>query len=385
MPSNVAQLLLLCRVLSENRAVRTRAIAEMSRDESGAAVLALAQREKLLPTLYEAISDFPDCLPKSERVALAIAHEANRRKNREIRDAVIEIAGEADRHSTPVVALKGARWLIEDSARCAAWRPMIDLDILVPVGDYGDMRSVLERMGYRSVRRERNFLGQERFAGHYHLVALRRDTQPFVTEVHRHVGWQPELLTTEAIFEGSHQVAPGLRLACPWHAALHAIVHWQIHHYGYRLGFHRVSDGLDISRFLARDDVDWNALADHAARVGIGREVDAALSTAADVFAARLPARFQVSAQARRYVTRALQTRDSRPLAWQAKQQQRIDRLWHDHRFVYRSALRKTDPYVTRIGLWTLRACRLPFLLSHLASVAILRVAVSLQRVLRWR
>jgi hypothetical protein len=376
-------LLLLCRVLSENPVIRTRAIADLSAGGSGAAVVARAHSEGVLPAFYEAISAFPDSLPKSERIPLAIAFEANRRKNQQIREAAIEIAAEAARHSIEVVALKGARWVIEDAAGFAAWRSMLDIDILVRVEDYGAMREILAQIGYHSTRRERNFLGQPRFAGHYHLVALKRDKQPFFVEVHRHVGWQPALLTTERIFESSQRIAPGLRLSCPWHAALHAIMHWQIHHFGYQFGFHRVTDGIDIARFLGRDDVDWDAVAAHVARVGIRREVDAALATVIELFGAPAPPHFQVSHEARNYVAKALRTHESRLLKWQAKQSQRIERLWHDHRFVYRMDLRKTHSAATRMGLWALRVRRLPFLISHLVSIALLQTAASFQRAFR--
>jgi hypothetical protein len=366
-------------VLSEDRATRATAVAELSDGNSAETVVALAKAESILPALYEAISGFPGCLPKSERIALAIAYEANRRRNRQIRAAIYEIAGASDRHSIAVVALKGARWIVEDAAGCAAWRSMIDIDLLVRVEDYEPMRGILKQIGYRSMRRERNLFGQMRFAGHYHQVALRRDDQPFATEVHRHVQWRPALLPTEAIFASSRPVALGLRLPCPWHAALHAIIHWQIHHYGYLLGFHRIRDGLDIARFLCGDDVDWSALADHAARVGIVREVEDALATVTDLFSIPPPPGFRVSARARQHVAKSLQLQDSRVLRWQAKQRQRVDRLWYDYRFIYRSGLRKTDPAVTLAGLWALRVRRLPFLISHLASIAVLGILAKLQ------
>jgi hypothetical protein len=381
--SSRASLLLLCRVLSGNSKLRESAIAELSDAARAAAIVALAQTESVLPAFYNAIADFPECLPKSERIALAMVREANRRRNHQIRDAVTEIAGEADRHSMPVVVLKGARWVVEDAAGFAAWRSMLDVDLLVRVEDYRAMRPILEGLGYRSVRREHNFLGQPRFAGHYHLVALRRDNHAFVTEVHRHVQWQPALLPTESIFDNSQVVAPGLRLPCPWHAVLHAIIHWQIHHYGYQLGFNRVTDGLDIARFLGRNDVDFGALADHVARVGIRREVDAALATVTELFGVPLPAEFHVTAEAKAYVARALQTRRSRLLKWRAKQHQRIIRLWYDHRFVYRSTLRNEGPAATRAGLWALRVRRLPFLISHLVSIALLDAVSWLDRAFR--
>jgi hypothetical protein len=378
--SSRESLLLLCRVLSDDTSIRAQAIADLSHNGAGADVVARARQEGILPAFYEAISAFPESLPRSERIQLAVFHESNRRKNHQIRDAVIEIAAETNLRSIEVVALKGARWIVEDGAGFAAWRSMLDVDLLVRVEEYDAMRAILEQLGYYSIRREQNLLGQRRFAGHYHLVALMRDKQPFVSEIHRHVDWQPALLPTESIFENSYRVAPGLRLPCPWHAALHAIIHWQIHHFGYQLGFHRVTDGIDIARFLGRNDVDWNALAAHVSRIGIQREVDAALATVTELFSAAAPPQFQLSQDARRYVARALAARDSRLLRWRAKQRQRIERLWNDHRFVYRMHLRKSHPATVRLGLWALRVRRLPFLISHLASIALLSVAMSLQR-----
>jgi hypothetical protein len=152
---------------------------------------------------------------------------------------------------------------------------------------------------------------------------------------------------------------------------LHAIIHWQLHYFGYQLGFNRVTDGIDIAKFLGRNDVDWNAIAAHVSRIGIQREVDAAPATVTELFSASGRPQFQLSQDAWRYVAKALAARDSRLLKWRAKQRQRIERLWNDHRFVYRMHLRKSHPATARLGLWALRVRRLPFLISHVASIAL--------------
>ena len=371
---------LLCRILSENRETREKAIGELPNDDAAASVVASAQLEKILPAFYDAISGFPECLAKSERVSLAMSLEANRRRNRKIYDAVAEIAEAANRRSIAVAPLKGARWIIEDGTGYAAWRSMIDVDLLVHVEHYGAAREVLEQLGYRAVRSERNIFGHMRFAGHYHHVALRRDEQPFVTEVHRHLQWQPALLPTEEVFGRACSSSPGLWLPCPWHAAFHAIIHWQIHHYGYRFGFHRITDGLDIARFLCRSDVDWDALVNHARRVGVVNEVNVALAIVTELFGVPPPAQVQIPDDGRRQGAAALKIRESRLLGWQAKQLQRIDRLWHDHRFLYRASLRNSGPAATHRGLWALRLRRLPFVISHLVSIGLVRLAALLQR-----
>jgi hypothetical protein len=377
--SSRASLRLLCRVLAEDRTARSQAIVELMKGNAGAGIAALASKENILPAFYDAISGFPDCLPKSDRVSLAMTYEANRRRNRQIRDAIFKIAETSTRQGISIAALKGARWIVEDQDDTAAWRSMIDVDLLVRPEAYDAMRKLLEETGYRAMRREQNIFGHMRFAGHYHMVALRRDDQPFATEMHRHVQWQPHLLPTEAVFASSREVAPGLWLPCPWHAAFHAIIHWQIHHYGYLMGFHRVTDGLDIARFLCRDDVDWRVLVDHAKRIGTVRAVEDALATVTDLFCVPLPEGFGVPARAQRYAAKALQMRDFRLSRWRAKQCQRLARLWHDYRYLYRSNLRKTGPVATRAGLWALRLRRLPFLISHLASIGVLSILVKLR------
>lgn len=376
---------LLCRVLSPDPLTRTQAIGEISSEEPAAAVLALAHSENILPALYAAIADFPEALPKSERRLLAFAHEANRRRNRQISEAVHEIAAECLGRSIQVMALKGARWIIEDADGYAGWRSMLDIDILVRVENYAAMPEVLAKLGYQATRREQDLLGRKRFAGHYHLVAHHRTGQSFVTEVHRHVEWRPELLPTESLFEQSCEVGPGLRLPCLWHAAQHAIMHWQIHHYGYQFGFHRVTDGIDIARFLGRDDVDWSALLAHASRVGIRREVDAALVTVSELFGVPLPAGFPVSQEARRYAATALRSRESRLSSWRGKQRQRLQRLWHDDRLVYRMEMRGAGRMLIRSGLWATRFRRLPFLVSHFASIVLLQTTEAIERALRRR
>lgn len=367
----------ICHCLSEDLAVRHVAIAALSSQPLRSAVFSLAARERLLPALHEALSGFSKDIPKSERIPLAIAHEANRRRNRQISGAVIELAATAaKRHGIEIVALKGAMWVLEEPARCAAWRPMVDIDVIAKPEDYEAMREILTQLNYRPARRERNFFGLRRFWWNHHLVSHRRDNDPFFVESHRHVCWQPALLPTDLIFENRRTIGAGLSLPRPWVALMHSIVHWQIHHYGYQLGLQRILDGLDIAKFLRRDDIDWDALMRHVERVGIRRQLNAALATATQLFGAQAPNRIASSNAGSRYVARVLKTRESRLRSWQAKQGQRILRLWDGQRFVYRMAVRQRSAAVTGVGLWGLRVWRLPLIFSHLLSVGMLHIAI---------
>jgi hypothetical protein len=378
--SSSLELFLLCRCLSENPAVRSEAISELSDKERRAAVLRLAANENLLPAFWEATRFFPDCLSKSERISLAISHEANRKRNAQIRSTILEIASKAEARSIPLVMLKGARWIFETPAELCGWRNMIDIDILIDPDNLQTMRTLLEELGYRAARRERGFLGGKRFEGHYHLVALRRDTEPYTIEAHRHVGWRPMLLPNEAVFKSSRKVTANLFLPSASHAAFHAVVHWQVHHYGYQLGLQQVKEGLEICKFLACKDVDWAEVRTLAERGGVARELDAAVIVASELFGMPLPTSLSPLKAGRRYVRKILQMRQSRLLMWQAKQWQRVLRLWCDDRYAYRMNLRKTGFLAMMFGLWILRLRRIPFILSHLLSIGLLEAAVLLNR-----
>jgi hypothetical protein len=376
-------LLALCRSLSRESAVCAKAVAELSDPVRRATVFGLAYRENLLPALYDSISLFPGHVPRIERIPLALGYEENRRKNRQIHKAIIEIANEANQQCIQIVVLKGSTWVMDDPVDYSPWRWMRDIDLLVDPKNYDEMPNVLTRLNYKAMRRERNIFGGRRFGGHYHLVASRRGNDPFSIEVHRHIGWRPTLLPNEEIFRSARKIAPGLSLPCPWHAALHAIIHWQIHHYGYQFGLQRVTDGMEIARFLQRRDVDWTALAEHATRTDIGPECDAAIATAVELFGATAPHPFRTTKAGLAYVARSLQKRESRILMWRVKQQQRVLRLWNDHRFIYRMTLRNTHPLVTSLGLWVLRIQRFPFLVSHLASIILLQLTLCSRQAIR--
>jgi hypothetical protein len=377
-----SDLSLLCRCLSENLTVRSEAFFELSDEERRKAILGVAANENLLPAFWEAAESFPDCLTKPERISLAIAHEANRRKNAQIRNAILEIALKAETKSISLAVLKGARWIFETPGQVCAWRYMIDFDILVDPDNSQATRSLLEGLGYRATRRERDFLGRKRFEGHYHLVAMRRDPEPYTVEVHRHTGWRPALLPAQAIFKSSRKVTANLCVPSASHAAFHAVVHWQVHHYGYQLGLQHVKEGLEICKFLARKDVDWAEVRVLAEKGGVARELEAATAAASELFGMPLPTSISSSEAGRRYARKIIQMRQSRLLMWRAKQWQRILRLWCDDRFAYRMMLRKGSPAAVRSGLWGLRLRRFPFILSHLVSIGLLDAAARLNRVM---
>ena len=322
--------------------MRSSTFAKLGNDERRRAIRDLAANEGLSPAFWEAANLFQNYFSKSERISLAIVHEANRRRNNQIQSAICEIAHEAEAQSIPIAVLKGARWIFDSTNESSAWA-MIDFDLLVDPGHVDFTRELLERLGYRATRRERGILGGRRFEGHYHIVAMRGSKDLLTIELHRHSGWRPELLSNQKIFQSAQRITSNLYLPSASCAAFHAAIHWQVHHYGYQLGLLKIREGLEMCKFLARTDVDWADVQAMARATGVAREVDAAIATASEIFGMELPSPIDLSKAGREYVQTTLRMKQSLLLTWKARQKQRILRLWRDDRFVYRMKIRQKN------------------------------------------
>jgi Uncharacterised nucleotidyltransferase len=328
------------------------------------AVMRVAMQEHLLPALNQAVArNFPADIPKAQRAILAIGYAANGRRNRLIRDLLIELGSAAHRRGIELVALKGSHWLLEDTEALAGWRWMLDIDVLVEPANYDRMPAVLADLGWAATADRDRFFGRRRADSHYHLPPYTRGSLPVFIEVHRHIGWRPNLLATELIFAQRRAVAPGLAVAEPWHAAFHSLMHWQIQHGGLRRLQAPLRNVFELVRYLERDDVDLDRLAAHAERVELRRELDAALAFAVELFGVRLPAALAPNAAARRHVARCLAIRGSPALAWIAAERGRILAMWDCKRAMYRSFLQGAGPARTAAALWVRRLIRLPLML----------------------
>jgi hypothetical protein len=221
-----------------------------------AAVLDLAEEERVLAALHEAVAtrSCSELLPKADRAVLAIRHEANRRHNVALRQALRELGEAGASAGIAFAVLKGAAWLIEDDAGCAAWRQMIDLDVLVHPEQFDVMPDLLRDMGYSPASEAK------RFRDNFHHAPYRHPRLAGTLEVHRHIGWRHHLLPCEALLADSRPVAPGLLLPSPWVRAFHAIIHWQIQDHGGSRGTLPLKDVVDVARFLHRNDVAWATL-----------------------------------------------------------------------------------------------------------------------------
>src|SRR5262245_50704792 len=348
----------------------SQALIEALTPPAWAAVCALSERERVSATLHEAVAArFSKCAPKIERAVLATRYEANRRRNATLRNALLELGEAGAAAGFQFAVLKGAAWLIEDEAGCAAWREMLDLDVLVHPKNYDAMPRFLESLGY--------VLGSrlKRYRNNFHHAPYCHPTLPVVLEVHRHLGWHPNLLSPDILLASSAPAAPGLLLPAPWSRAFHAIVHWQLQDYGTFRGTLPVRHVVEVARFLARSDVDWAKVAAHADAVGAREACELALASAATLLQVPTPPELAAPASAQRWVASSIARRCSPMRTWLVTQTWRAGTLWRCEKVAYRWALRGSAPAVIVLVVWGARIVRLPLLAVRAATIAVRALA----------
>jgi Uncharacterised nucleotidyltransferase len=358
----------LCRILSA-RCSPAHAVGSLT-PAAWTAVLALSEQERVSASLHEAVAArFSGIVPKAERAVLATQYEVNRRRNAALRRALLELGEAGASSGFQFAALKGAAWLIEDEDDCAAWREMLDLDVLVHPRHYELMPHFLESMGY--------VLGTrlKRYQNNFHLAPYSHPTLPAVLEVHRHLGWYHHLLSPEILLASSAPVAPGLLLPAPWARAFHAIVHWQIQDHGAFRGTLPPRHVVEVARFLARPDVDWAKVRAHADAVGAADACEFALASAAILLQAPLPCEITPRRAAQLWVARSMARRASPMRTWLVTQMWRAGTLWRCEKVAYRWALRGSAPAVIVFAVWAARIVRLPLLAVRAATIAVQALA----------
>ena len=163
------------------------ATAALSDPDGFAAIVAAADRERVLPALHVALTGRFDEAAKFWRAVVAKAYRENRRRNAEIRGALLEFGAAAAAANLRVAALKGAAWILEDETDNAAWRWMIDFDVLVDAEEFDRMPALLGRLGYEPASESK------RYRNNFHHAPYWRPNIPITIEVHRHLGWRSDL------------------------------------------------------------------------------------------------------------------------------------------------------------------------------------------------
>ena len=355
---------LLCAALGRRGVPTSFALAAEVNSETFAAMQALAESERVLPALYDALTERHGAqVAKPMRAVCAVHREANRRRNGAIRAALLELGEAAAAEGFAFAALKGTAWVIEDGDNAAAWRSMLDMDVLVDAKRFDDIPLFLDRLGYVRLSND------ARYDINFHHAPYARSDGVAMLEVHRHLGWRHRLLAPGIIFDRARPAAAGLLLPAPWCRAFHAIIHWQIQDFGISRATMPLKDVLEIDRFLARSDVDWAALAAHAGAVGAMEACEAAIALAVDLFGASRPDAVPLRAFGRRHVALALSRKASPWRTWLAREKWRAGTLWRCEKVAYRCGLNGAHPAVIHAAVWAGRLVRLPYLFVRAVGI----------------
>ena len=356
-----ADIRLLCAALRSDPEDLSRLVDRFCDPSLRQSLLGLARRERVVPALHRFLS--PRLLTSfthAEKVVMATAHEANRRRNKSIREAIVNIAAGAAHNGFRLAPLKGARWFFESSDPLASWRTMLDADLLVSPRHVDSLVEIMGSLGFQPISARQSPRRARTYRSHFHLEPFVETRTGIVVEVHRHIGFQSELLTTERMLEGADTEVPGLVLPPAWCTAFHAIIHWQSQHHGFSKMTCPAREVLELSRRLTNREVDWKRLAAHAASVGAVKECVAALTLTSELFGSAVPTPFVASEAEIRRSKKCVDIQASEYRTWVAAQRGRSLAHLQADRMKYALGRSKWPRLARVLALWLYRAVALP-------------------------
>jgi hypothetical protein len=330
-------------------------------------LIKISTQEDVLTSLCAVLqTGLPRRFPRVPWALLTLEYESNKRRNRTLYEAILELASVAQSQGISFTVLKGASWILLDKNEFAAWRRMNDIDLLVSAEHFDKLPKLLSSLGYHPEKRPQRLFGTRSYRGHFHLVPYRRENAEFTIEVHRHLGWRASVLSPETIFSEQLHLEPNLAVPAPWCAAMHAILHWQIQHGSFKFGMAAgVSDlkcALDVARYLRRRDVDWTMVTKCASSAGVYDELQAGITFATELFRTSIPCGLVVSSTGRSKLDRYIEFREFPGRNWVARRRARIMSVWAGERAMYKLRLRNWSPSYLTLAKWCLRLMCLPFL-----------------------
>jgi hypothetical protein len=290
----------LCQVLSERPAPPAPG------DPDWVALVEQANRERVVANLCAAFQTrgWPAGAPEDLREYLVLVYEANATQNRAIRKQALETAEILDRAGAAFAFLKGANWLLETPEDRIGARWLSDIDLAIAPGDWDTGLRAIEAAGYRHAA------DPAIYRRHFHHTPLARPGDHVTIELHRHLGWQRHLLTTDEVV-AAVKPAPGFSeapLSSPAHRFIYGCLHAQLQNMEYAAGQFSLRDLCDIQYLLAtrQAELDWRAIADFARARGIFAYLAASLHLAHRLLGLAIPEPFAASGRARAHASRCL-------------------------------------------------------------------------------
>lgn len=283
---NIIQLLLdLLRF--DELTVRKADLAQLSPADWGA-LYDLALKQRVIAFLYHRLKaqSLLDAAPEDIRQSLLNMHRQNAVRNMRLYHEFRQIAGALQAASIPLIVLKGA-YLAEAVYQNIALRQMGDMDLLVPKEDLAAASEIVVQMGYQP---ERPFsLDWDPTFKH-----LPRFVNPNVGSVELH--WnitprnEPYSIAPAEFWEHSQEtrIADIPVRALSFEDVL--LVLCEHNSYGHQFNFGLrpyVDIGMAIGFFDGK--LDWDAIADRAARWNWSKGVYLTLELARELVGARIP------------------------------------------------------------------------------------------------
>ncbi|MFO7855941.1 MAG: nucleotidyltransferase family protein [Paracoccaceae bacterium] len=192
------------------------------------------------------------------------------------------------------VALKGAAFVAEQG-RPAPWRPMVDLDLLVPRADLEAAVAALVAEGYAGEH-------AAHVATDYHYPALLPSGPGLSVELHVDLGWRRTAPLDGLAARAAPGALPGLRVPTPGDRLAHLVHHAQIADGGHAARVVPLRAALDWRRLTRDAGADPAAARARFDAAGLAPAFDAFAAFAAAVWDEPAPA----SPAARRWAEDAL-------------------------------------------------------------------------------
>jgi hypothetical protein len=252
-------------------------------------VLGLAERHRLLPLLDRYVRAQSLDVPDFVRSRLQEATLSTTAKNLFLRSELHRLAGALTAHGIPAMVLKGAA-LVELVYIDLGLRPMLDLDLLVPVADAHRAEAAILDLGYRPNPMQTPQLHDWMRREHHSGPALVRYDNMVAVDLHRHLSPNCTHLDTNEMWLSSRPSGDGSYLLP---AAEDALLHVALHFCRER---ERRSDGAlgqlaDLAWLSATPGMDWDVICSRARRWGVEGRLSFALFCVTDLLGPSAPAR----------------------------------------------------------------------------------------------
>lgn len=216
--------------------------------------IAFTSSHFILPAIAEPLQSRMQATTQRPDAAAFIAglFEQNRSRNTDLKTATLELARALNRQGIVPTALKGAAFLLDDTADAAPWRFMGDIDLLIHEHELADSINVIEQLGFTQSGEDYDPTTQA------HFPPLISPCQTFSIELHtRLFGLDDFDIALDGLRNESSPV-PGLacRIAIPstMHRIAHALAHAQLHNRNYLSKRLVLKDIHDLSKLCANAD-----------------------------------------------------------------------------------------------------------------------------------